>query len=47
MDEDPNSLIRGITVETSFKDYASGKDPVLDAIRQYDIKQDDTSGSAE
>ena len=38
MDEDPSSLIPDIPVETSFKDYASGKDPVLDAIRQYNIK---------
>jgi len=38
IDDDPNSLIPDITVETSFKDFASGKDPVLDAIRQYNIK---------
>lgn len=38
IDDDPNSLIPDITVETSFKDFASGKDQVLDAIRQYNIK---------
>jgi len=38
LDGDPDSLIPDITAETSFKDFASGKDPVLDAIRQYKIK---------
>jgi len=38
LDEDPDSLIPDITAETSFKDFASGKDPALDAIRQYKIK---------
>lgn len=35
LDDDPDSLMPDITVETSFDDYASGKDPVLDAIRHY------------
>lgn len=38
LDEDPASLIPDIIVETSFKDFASGKDPVLDTIREYKIK---------
>lgn len=36
--EDPDSLMPDITVETTFNDFASGKDPMLDAIRQYKIK---------
>lgn len=35
LDDDPDSLMPDITVETSFEDYASGKDPVLDAIKNY------------
>ncbi len=38
IDDDPNSLIPDITVETPFADYAAGKDPVLDAIKKYDKK---------
>lgn len=38
LEEDPDSLMPDITVETTFSDFASGKDPVLDAIRQYKIK---------
>ena len=38
LEEDPDSLMPDITVETSFGDFASGKDPVLDAIRQYKTK---------
>ena len=33
LDDDPNSLMPDMLVETSFDDYASGKDPVLEAIR--------------
>ena len=36
--EDPDSLMPDITVETTFNDFASGKDPMLDAIRQYKIE---------
>lgn len=38
LDEDPNSLMPDITVEILFVDYALGKDPVLDAIKQYNTK---------
>ena len=38
LDEDADSLMPDITVETSFKDFASGKDPALDAVRQYNIR---------
>lgn len=37
LEDDPDSLIPDIIVETAFKDFASGRDPVLDAIRQYKI----------
>ncbi len=36
--EDPDSLMPDITVETTFNDFASGKDPMLDAIRNYKIE---------
>jgi len=35
LDDDVASLIPDITVEASFEHFASGKDPVLDVIRQY------------
>ncbi|MFX0198509.1 MAG: S41 family peptidase, partial [Candidatus Hodarchaeota archaeon] len=38
LDEDADSLVPDITVETSFKYFASGKDPALDAVRQYNNK---------
>jgi hypothetical protein len=38
LDEDPNSLMPDIAVETTFSDFASGKDPVLDAIRKYNVE---------
>jgi hypothetical protein len=38
IDDDPNSLIPDITVETTFADYAAGKDPVLDTIKKYGKK---------
>jgi hypothetical protein len=36
--EDADSLMPDIKAETSFKDFASGKDPALDAIKQYNIE---------
>jgi hypothetical protein len=38
MEEDPDSLMPDINVEMTFNDFASGKDPMLDAIRKYKIK---------
>ena len=38
LEEDPDSLMPDIAVEMTFSDFASGRDPALDAIRQYRIK---------
>lgn len=36
--EDPDSLMPDIAVETTFNDFASGKNPILDAIRKYKVE---------
>jgi hypothetical protein len=38
LDEDLSSLMPDITVETTFADYAAGKDPVLEAVKRYSMK---------
>jgi hypothetical protein len=38
LEEDPDSLMPDIAVETTFNDFASGKDPVLDTIRKYKVE---------
>lgn len=38
LEEDPDSLMPDIAVEITFNDFASGKDPVLDAIRRYNVE---------
>ena len=38
LDEDPNSLVPDITVETTFADYEAGRDPALEEIRRYTVE---------
>ena len=38
LEEDPDSLMPDIAIETTFNNFASGKDPMLDAVRKYKIE---------